>query len=253
VAPLRHAPFRPAGSGGLLPHRISGTFLKIGRIVFFGHLKIFTQQIASPNTLAGFRLESARIRPEQGKDVTTEDPVNDNLRELAARLAKCLRAKQCRVAFAESCTAGLVSASLAQIPGVSEFHCGSAVVYRLETKTRWLGVPAEMLIDPGPVSEVVARAMAVGVLRRTPEAEWSAAITGHLGPNAPEELDGLAFIGIARRDASQSDGCEVVISEHRLGDPLPPGTSAGQSLRERRQIHAAGLVLQALRTAIEPS
>lgn len=179
--------------------------------------------------------------------------MDHNLSELAGRLAECLRTKQRRVVFAESCTGGLVSAALAQIPGISEFHCGSAVVYRLETKTHWLGVPAEMLIEPGPVSEVVARAMAAGVLARTPEADWSAAITGHLGPNAPENLDGLVFIGIARRDAHHLDGCEVAIHEHRLGDPFPLGTSGQQTLRERRQIHAARLVLQTLQDAINMS
>ena len=46
-----------------------------------------------------------------------------NLKELAGQLAECLRAKRSRVVFAESCTGGLVSAALAQIPGVSEFHC----------------------------------------------------------------------------------------------------------------------------------
>lgn len=177
--------------------------------------------------------------------------MDHNLSELAGQLAECLRVRQCRVIFAESCTGGLVSAALAQIPGISEFHCGSAVVYRLETKTRWLGVPAEMLIDPGPVSEVVARAMAQGVLSKTPEADWSAAITGHLGPNAPAELDGLVFIGIARRDAHHPDNSDAAVYEHRLGDPFPPGTSAHQSLRERRQIYAAGLVLQMLCAAIQ--
>ena len=69
--------------------------------------------------------------------------MHGDLNELAIRLADCLRLRSRRVVLAESCTAGLVSAALAQVPGVSEFHCGSAVVYRLET----IGSVAAMAID----------------------------------------------------------------------------------------------------------
>jgi nicotinamide-nucleotide amidase len=174
-----------------------------------------------------------------------------NLRELAEQLAESLQSQRCRVVFAESCTAGLVSAALGRIPGISEYHCGSAVVYRLETKTRWLGVPAELLSDPGPVSEIVANRMAAGVLANTPEADWSAAITGHLGPKAPEGLDGRAFIGIARRDRNLPNGCDVTVHQQWLGEPFPVDLPDHAPLRERRQVHAAGLVLRALWTAIE--
>ncbi len=176
-----------------------------------------------------------------------------DLRKLAGQLAACLGAHACRVVFAESCTGGLVSAALAQIPGISEFHCGSAVVYRLDTKIRWLKVPGEVLIDPGPVSEIVARKMAIGVLVQTPEADWSAAITGHLGPHAPEREDGLVFISVCQRDATLPDGCRSSIHPHRLGEPIPTGMTADDPLRERRQVRAAELVLQTLHGAIESS
>jgi len=110
-----------------------------------------------------------------------------------------------RIVFAESCTAGLVSASLAGVPGVSEHHCGSAVTYRNDTKQRWLGVDAELIRQHTAVSEAVAREMARGVLQRTPEATVSLAITGHLGPQAPEGFDGLVFVAAARREATVQD------------------------------------------------
>lgn len=172
------------------------------------------------------------------------------LNQLAHRLVEVMQAGKRRVVFAESCTGGLVSAILSQIPGVSEFHCGSAVVYRLDTKIQWLGIAPELLEHPGPVSEIVARQMAAGVLRKTPEADWSASITGHLGPNAPSNMDGLVYIGIARRDASQSLGCHVEVQQHWLGDPIS-GVTKRMTPRERRQMHAAGLVLQALLAALQ--
>lgn len=175
------------------------------------------------------------------------------LKQLAYQLAEMLKAAKCRVVFAESCTGGLISAILAQITGMSDALCGSAVVYRLDTKSQWLGVDPKVLEQPGPVSEIVARQMAEGVLRKTPEADWSAAITGHLGPNAPAHMDGLVYIGIARRDASQPSEFHVEVHEKRLGDPMSAGATEQITLRERRQVHAAGLVLQALLKAMQNS
>lgn len=172
------------------------------------------------------------------------------LTQAAERLAETLRAANCRAVFAESCTGGLVSAALSQVAGISEFHCGSAVVYKFDTKTQWLGVPAAILDHPGPVSEVVAKAMAVGVLMKTPEAHWSAAITGHLGPNAPPELDGLVYIGIARRSADSAEIGDVQVAAHQLGVPFPAGMTVEQSLRIRRQVQAAILVLESLNQSI---
>lgn len=113
------------------------------------------------------------------------------------RLALLLQTYNCRIVFAESCTGGLVAASLARVPGISAWHCGSLVTYRNGSKEKWLGIPAAILENPGPVSEIVARQMAEHALQRTPEAKLAAAVTGHLGPGAPAALDGVAYIGIA--------------------------------------------------------
>ncbi|HET6424444.1 MAG TPA: CinA family protein [Planctomycetaceae bacterium] len=128
--------------------------------------------------------------------------MHDSSFAAALALATELREKGLKIVFAESCTAGLASATLARIPGISEQHCGSAVVYRLDTKHEWLGVSRGLLEDPGPVSKEVAEAMATGVLKKTPEADIAAAITGHLGPNAPAGQDGLIWMAVASRAGS---------------------------------------------------
>lgn len=167
------------------------------------------------------------------------------LSRLVQEVAHLLMTQRTRIVFAESCTAGLISAVLARVPGISEFHCGSAVVYRLETKSCWLGVPGPLLIDPGPVSEAVARAMVVGVLDRTPEAMLAAAITGHLGPGAPSEQDGLVYIGLARRDLQ---GTQTRVLSTRLPDRIEaPADTGAESLREWRQWKAVELVLTHVR------
>lgn len=169
--------------------------------------------------------------------------MSDELQSAAQELSRLMFETGAKVAFAESCTAGLVAATIGQIPGVSPRLCGSAVVYQEDTKTRWLGVPPNLFDEqggPGAVSDPVARHMVLGLLRATPEANWGAAITGHLGPNAPEPLDGLVYIATARRDNTLR---EVRVDAHHL-----PAEYAGSALSVRceRQRLAVLLVLRAL-------
>ncbi len=161
------------------------------------------------------------------------------LQNEAQKLAALLDEQRVRVVLAESCTAGLASAALAQVPGISHWHCGSAVTYREETKQAWLDVSSADLARFTAVSEPVAQQMAVGVLAKTPEANFAASITGHLGPNAPEGFDGIALIGVAHRDGESTN----VLGIHRI-----VLRSTG---RIQRQEEAATLLLCHLRKAIE--
>ena len=160
--------------------------------------------------------------------------LDESLQQAATTAANAVKECQRKVVFAESCTAGLAAATLATIPGISDFHCGSAVTYRNDTKHCWLGVREEDLERYTAVSDVVARQMAQGVLVRTPEADLAVSVTGHLGPNAPDGFDGLIFIGAARRG---DDGVEVVgVDRIVLETPA----------RRERQVEAAMKVLARL-------
>lgn len=158
--------------------------------------------------------------------------MNELLCEAGKRLAALLQQHNTRIVFAESCTAGLASATLAQSPGVSQWHCGSAVTYREATKTAWLEIPPSEIEAHNLVSAEIAQRMALGVLRITPEADIAAAITGHLGPHAPAELDGVTFIAIAQR---QGDEIAIVTTKKH---PLKPTS------RSERQQEAAARLLQ---------
>jgi nicotinamide-nucleotide amidase len=155
------------------------------------------------------------------------------------RVADLLAKHHLKVVFAESCTAGLASAMLAKVPGISEHHCGGMVVYRNATKQQYLGISSALLARHSAVSEPVAREMAIQILKRTPEADVSAAVTGHLGPNAPADQDGLVFIAIARRHAKRIM-CDV--SRFKC-DP--------KSNRQQRQKEAAEAVLERLSGMID--
>lgn len=98
---------------------------------------------------------------------------------------------------AESCTAGLIAATLARVPGMSACLAGSFVVYQIDSKVVWLEVPAELIAQHNVVSSQVAEFMAVQALRKTSHATVAMSITGHLGPDAPEDLDGIVWLGFA--------------------------------------------------------
>lgn len=137
-----------------------------------------------------------------------------SLLSAARRVAKLLQQTNHKIVFAESCTAGLVSASLSRFAGISNWHCGGVVTYRNETKTAYLGIKPTVLKRPGPVSELVAREMAEGVLSKTPEATVAASITGHLGPDAPLKLDGVVYvaIGFRRRQHDETTAFKLQLS-----------------------------------------
>ncbi len=117
--------------------------------------------------------------------------------EVETELANVLSRRRRRIVFAESCTAGLVAATLAEVPGISDWLCGSAVTYRDDTKVQWLRVSQADIDQHTAVSKVVAKQMALGVLASTPESDVAASITGHLGPNAPAGFDGVVYAAIA--------------------------------------------------------
>lgn len=156
---------------------------------------------------------------------------------LVRRIAALLKQQNLKVVFAESCTGGLVAGALTQVPGISDHHCGGVVVYRNATKRAYLGISERLLKNPGAVSEVVAREMAARVLDLTPEANISVAVTGHLGPGAPPELDGVAYFAIARRQTGikqQKRRHEVAVNRYLC-------QSSTQRLPRQKEVVAAVL------------
>ncbi|MFK7818115.1 MAG: CinA family protein [Planctomycetaceae bacterium] len=164
--------------------------------------------------------------------------IEKRLSQAASALATGLAERNRRIVFAESCTAGLVSATLAGVPGISAYHCGSAVTYRNDTKARWLGVSEQTLQTVGAVSRETAMEMAAGVLKNTPEADVGISVTGHLGPNAPAELDGVIWIGTACTE-------EAIAVQKNLAE-----LESTNSERAYRQRFAATLVLELALNAV---
>lgn len=117
--------------------------------------------------------------------------------ELAPRLLKALTEAGLRLATAESCTGGAVSASLAAIPGASAALEGGIISYSNAIKTKLLGVPEEILREHGAVSEPTARAMAIGA-RAALGSDLSVSVTGIAGPTggSAEKPVGTVHFGV---------------------------------------------------------
>ena len=129
-------------------------------------------------------------------------PTSDDLLHLAEMVSGMLLRKNETVATAESCTAGLVSATLTCVPGASDFFWGGIVVYAADAKVELAGLDPELLGKDGTVSLATTEALATGIRDRS-MATYGVAWTGWAGPLA-EDLDevvGCGFGAVADRHA----------------------------------------------------
>lgn len=130
-----------------------------------------------------------------------------------ARLHAALLRRGETVAAAESLTAGLFCAGLAEVPGASATLRGGVVVYATDLKTALAGVPAALLVSCGPVSRETAAALAEGVRQRC-TATWGVGLTGVAGPDPVDGHDpGLIYIGIS--DGVRTDVVELDVPGDR--------------------------------------
>jgi nicotinamide-nucleotide amidase len=100
--------------------------------------------------------------------------------------------------IAESCTGGLISYRLTEVPGASTFLIETVVCYANESKINTLGVDPELIERYGAVSAEVAEAMALGVKKHA-DTDFGLSVTGIAGPGGgtPEKPVGLVYLGLA--------------------------------------------------------
>jgi nicotinamide-nucleotide amidase len=124
---------------------------------------------------------------------------------LEAVIGGRLRRRRATIAVAESCTGGLVSHRLTNVPGSSAYVRGAVVAYHNDVKRGVLGVPQATRSRGGAVSAQTARAMAEGV-RRMAGADVGLSVTGIAGPagGSTSKPVGLVWIGLADARGSQA-------------------------------------------------
>jgi PncC family amidohydrolase len=159
-------------------------------------------------------------------------PTDQELLDLAQRVASGCRERRIRLGTAESCTGGLVGHVITEVPGSSDYFSGAVVTYANEMKIALADVPAAVLEAHGAVSAQVARAMADGARRRL-GVDVAVAVTGVAGPeggSAAKQV-GLTYVAIA--DAAGDDVRRFVWDSDRTGNKRLSAAAALELVVER--------------------
>jgi nicotinamide-nucleotide amidase len=137
--------------------------------------------------------------------------------EIARAVARTLVNRGWKIALAESCTGGLVCATLTDLDGSSNWLERGYITYSNAAKSECLNVPAETIESFGAVSEQVAKAMAEGALRNA-NVNAAISITGIAGPTggSPEKPVGTVCFGWAIQESPEDDLVNTVTLTKRF-------------------------------------
>ncbi len=142
---------------------------------------------------------------------------NLSFENLAQELGRALRDSEHTLAVAESCTGGLLGATITSVSGSSKYFRGGIIAYSNEIKHDLLGIPTATLDQFGAVSEETVEAMLTGVARLF-SAQYAAAVSGIAGPGGgtEEKPVGLVYYGTmvggkirVKRQIFTGDRCSV--------------------------------------------
>ncbi len=141
-------------------------------------------------------------------------------------LGRHLSQKKWRITTAESCTGGLIGHRITNVPGSSGYFDRGFITYSNEAKMAILGVPEDILIAHGAVSDACARAMAEGA-KSAASAEVGLAVTGIAGPGggAPGKPVGTVFMAVALPSGTRSgrylfEGDRIAVKEQTADSAL---------------------------------
>lgn len=154
-------------------------------------LHLVSQSADAPAANVALDRAVDQLRPVLGADLVSTDGAI-----LEAVVGDLLRQRGWWVAFAESCTGGLATSRMTDVPGSSDYVERSVVAYSNRAKVELLGVPESLIAEHGAVSEPVAVAMADGIRRRAP-VDVGVAITGIAGPGGGTDQKPVGTVCIA--------------------------------------------------------
>ena len=159
--------------------------------------------------------------------------ISDDESSLEKTVVRLLTEKGIKFATAESCTGGLIANRITNVPGASDVFTHGYVTYANAAKSEMLGVPQKDIETSGAVSEVVARAMAEGALKKS-GAGISVAVTGIAGPGGGtnDKPVGTAWIAVAML-GGQTESFSVYHPRNRKDFKLAVSQSALEAVRRR--------------------
>lgn len=169
------------------------TYAKTGEV----HLRITAKAKEEDEAKQLVQPVVKEIMKRFGKNIYTKD---ENI-SLEAAIINELTDRQMTLGVAESCTGGLLSARLINVPGASEVYKAGLVTYSNKAKHELINVKKETLENFGAVSRETAKEMVEGTLKTT-GADYAVAITGIAGPGGgtKEKPVGLVYIGCGRKN-----------------------------------------------------
>lgn len=135
----------------------------------------------------------------------------EDLTNLAQRVIAANREAGRMIALAESCTGGLVTAALTEVPGSSAVLDRGFVTYSNQAKHQMLGVSNDIIDAFGAVSIACAWAMAQGALKHS-SADVAVAITGIAGPDGGTDMKPVGTVVFARAVR----GSDELVAEEKL-------------------------------------
>ncbi|HQD35669.1 MAG TPA: CinA family protein [Thermodesulfovibrio thiophilus] len=139
----------------------------------------------------------------------------NKLSNLATEIVKKLSEKNKTLSIAESCTGGLISSTITDVPGASKVFSGGVVVYATEMKKKILNINEEVF-KYGVISLQMAEAMSNSIKHLT-GSDYSIATTGNLGPDTMEgKPKGLIYIAVAT--LKQNYTIELNLDNDRLSN-----------------------------------
>lgn len=158
--------------------------------------------------------------------------LDDDIVDAARRLLDICKRKNLTVATAESCTAGLVAGTLAEVPGISSMLERGFITYSNAAKQDMLDVSAATLARHGAVSRETAEEMARGALAHAP-VDLAVSVTGIAGPDggSAEKPVGLVHFAAASRSG------QLLTAEKRFGDIGRAGIRKQAVLQAFRMLH----------------
>ena len=174
---------------------------------------------------------------DQGRAITLSQfekfLISDDGASLEATVVRLLAEKNLKLATAESCTGGLISSRVTDVPGASAVFTHGFITYANAAKISLLGVSPAALESEGAVSATVACQMAAGALRAS-GADIAVSVTGIAGPEggSPEKPVGTAWIGLATKD-SDATAFKIFHPRNRLDFKLAVSQAALEAVRRK--------------------
>ncbi len=176
------------------------------------HVSLTGRQLAGGTDDPRFQAADAFIRQSLGDHLYGVDEDS-----LAVAVGRLLLERGLMLGTAESCTGGLIAATLTETPGSSRWFKGGVVAYANEVKEHLLGVDPKLLTRFGAVSGETARAMAEGA-RRHLGCDIAVAATGIAGPDggSPDKPVGTVHLGLAIGDTVTDRLCRLTGSRRHI-------------------------------------